>query len=566
MKKMLMLISLLMVSAAIGQTNKPQPKVNLRQGNIQQTVFAGETIEDIVYVVEGAHAVEFSLLESLTGRVYYDDFVEDSLITISGTIAENTEPGEYLIQILATDTIHHTSVNSMFYIMVIDKAEAFEHSSGSLEQTLTAGESIEPIVFDYQRLHHFDVGELPPGLTATDDGKSKITIEGVAEGSRRDEKYTFALVAYLTETISVTYNIELNVEHLPVVTSIKILENDSQVVVAGDDIKPISLQYANITDLNFKDIPRTVDQYDDTETKTILLKGSIPEDLGDTTLVMKISAKGLDNNDSAFVTIIIKHKPGVTSIEHVSGDTVQTVHAGESIKPVVFKYAFAKSTQGVGFPTGTVKGEIDSKAKTITIKGTVGEDAFGEYKMKIVAEGYENSASADMRIIVIKPEPVSSSSAIVESGSSSLLSSSSSAPKSSTSEDSSSSSTKSSSSVESSSSKNPGSSSSAESSGSSDKSSSSSDKSSSSVKKDKDALPMVAVAPCFDVEVVGRDIRVFGAVGVSESRMESYALLDLQGRVLRSGLVHGLNFAIPVDRAGTYLVRVGNGVRSVSVK
>jgi hypothetical protein len=565
MKKLLVLISLLMVSAAIGQTNVPQPKVTLRQGNVQQTVFAGETIEDIVYVVEGAHAVEFSLLESLTGRVYYDDFVEDSLITISGTIAENTEPGEYLIQILATDTIHHTSVNSMFYIMVIDKAEAFEHSSGSLEQTLTAGESIEPIVFDYQRLHHFDVGELPPGITATDDGKSKITIEGVAEGSRRDEKYTFALVAYLTETISVTYNIELNVEHLPVVTSIKILENDSQVVVAGDDIKPISLQYANITDLNFKDIPRTVDPYDDTETKTILLKGSIPEDLGDTTLVMKISAKGLDNNDSAFVTIIIKHKPGVTSIEHVSGDTVQTVHAGESIKPVVFKYAFAKSTQGVGFPTGTVKGEIDSKAKTITIKGTVGEDAFGEYKMKIVAEGYENSASADMRIIVIKPEPVSSSSAIVESSSSvlnsssSVISSSSSVPVSSSSAPKSSSSANSSSSSEKSSS-------SAKSSGSSDKSSSSSDKSSSSVKKDKDALPTVAVAPRFDVEVVGRDIRVLGAAEVSESRMETYALLDLQGRVLRSGLVRGASFAIPVDRAGTYLVRIGNGVRSVSVK
>ena len=535
--------------------------MNLRMGKANQNVFAGETIEEVTFVVEGAHAVEFVLMNSLTGRFYYDDWTKDSLATISGTVAEDTDPGEYLIQVLATDTIHHTSVNSMFCITVIDKAEAFKHSSGKLKQALTAGESIEPIVFDYQRLHHFDVGELPPGLTATDDGKSKITIEGVAEGSRRDEKYTFALVAYLTETIFVTYNIELNVEHIPVVTSIKLLENDSQVVVAGDDIKPIPLQYANITDLQFKDIPSTLDVLDDPETKTILLKGSIPEDLGDTTLVMKISVKGLDNNDSAFVTIIIKHKPGVTSIEHVSGDTVQTVLAGESIKPVVFKYAFAKSTQGLGFPTGTVKGEIDSKAKTITIKGTVGEDAFGEYKMKIVAEGYENSASADMRIIVIKPELASSSSVIVESSSSS-------APKSSTSEDYSSSSAKSSSSVESSSSKNPSSSSGTESSNSSSsaKSDSSSDKSSSSVKKDKDALPTVVVAPRFDVEVVGRDIRVFGAAEVSESRMETYALLDLQGRVLRCGLVRGANFAIPVDHAGTYLVRVGNGVRSVCVK
>ena len=550
-----------MASVAIGQTNTPQPKVNLREGQPNQMVFAGETIEPLVFVVKGAHAVEFSLLESLTGRFYYDDFTEDSLITISGSVAENTDPGEYWIYITAKDTVNETSLTSKFIITVIDKAEAFKHSSGKLKQTLTAGESIEPIVFDYQRLHHFDVGELPPGLTATDDGKSKITIEGVAEGSRRDEKYTFALVAYLTETIFVTYNIELNVEHIPVITSVKILENDSQVVVAGDSIKPVTLKYENITDLHFKDIPKTLDVFDDPETKMILIKGLIPEDFGDSMLVVQICAKGYDNNDTAFVKLNIKHKSGVTSIEYVSGDTVQTVHAGESIKPVVFKYAFAKSTQGLGFPTGTVKGEIDSKAKTITIKGTVGEDAFGEYKMRIVAEGYENSASADMRIIVIKPELASSSSVIVESSSSS-------APKSSTSEDYSSSSAKSSSSVESSSSKNPSSSSGTESSNSSSsaKSDSSSDKSSSSVKKDKDALPTVVVAPRFDVEVVGRDIRVFGAAEVSESRMETYALLDLQGRVLRCGLVRGANFAIPVDRAGTYLVRVGNGVRSVCVK
>ena len=77
-------------------------------------------------------------------------------------------------------------------------------------------------------------------------------------------------------------------------------------------------------------------------------------------------------------------------------------------------------------------------------------------------------------------------------------------------------------------------------------------------------MPTVAVAPQFNVEVVGRNIQVLGAVDAALG--DTYALLDMQGRVLRSGPAFGANFAIPVDHAGTYLVRVGNGMRCVSVK
>ena len=74
-------------------------------------------------------------------------------------------------------------------------------------------------------------------------------------------------------------------------------------------------------------------------------------------------------------------------------------------------------------------------------------------------------------------------------------------------------------------------------------------------------LPVVAVAPQFNVEVAGRNILVAGA-----SAGYDYALLDMQGRVLRKGAVVGANFAIPVTRAGTYLVRIGDRVRRVSVR
>ena len=81
-------------------------------------------------------------------------------------------------------------------------------------------------------------------------------------------------------------------------------------------------------------------------------------------------------------------------------------------------------------------------------------------------------------------------------------------------------------------------------------------------------MPTVAVAPQFNVEVVGRNIQVLGAVdaALGSSTGDTYALLDMQGRILRSGPALGASFAIPVDHAGAYLVRIGNGVQRVSVK
>lgn len=520
MKRLIVLISLmLMATAAIGQTDKPQPKMNLRMGGTEQTVFPGDTIEPVVFVVEGAHVVEYTLLDSLTGVFEYDNWVEKSLATISGTVATDTDPGKYLIEILATDTVNGTIVNSMFYITVLSLKDAFVLSGGSLKQNVMAGDSIEPIVFDYQKFHNYRIDNLPSGLIDKKDTNSKtITIEGAVEDSHKDEKYTFALVVYLTERDSVVYNIELEVEHIPVVTSIKALGNDSQVVVAGDSIKPITLKYENITDLHFKDIPKTLDPYDDPEAKTFLLQGAIPEDFGDSTLVMSICAKGLDNNDTAFVKLVIKHKPGKTKIKHVSGKTTQTVNAGDSIEPIVFKYELAMNALGLNFPKGTLVAERDTKAKTITVKGAVSKKASGEYNIKVVAEGYENNDTAKVKIIVKNPEATSSSS--VAKSSSSKSKSSSSAK------------------------------------------SGSSTKSSSSSKKGKNALPAVAVAPQFMLSAVGRDIQVSG---VSELA-PSYTVFDMQGHVLRKGDVHSSSFTIPMGNAGNYLVRIGSRVRCVSVK
>ena len=76
-----------------------------------------------------------------------------------------------------------------------------------------------------------------------------------------------------------------------------------------------------------------------------------------------------------------------------------------------------------------------------------------------------------------------------------------------------------------------------------------------------DALPSESVAPQFHVIGFVREIRVMDAhIG------KPYALFDMQGRMLRKGYVLSPDFAIPVDNPGSYLVRIGNQMRSVSVR
>ena len=63
------------------------------------------------------------------------------------------------------------------------------------------------------------------------------------------------------------------------------------------------------------------------------------------------------------------------------------------------------------------------------------------------------------------------------------------------------------------------------------------------------------------MRAVSRSIQISAA-----PKNSTYAVLDMQGRVLLSGRVESANFNIAVPNAGSYLVRVGNVTRKVQVK
>jgi hypothetical protein len=92
-------------------------------------------------------------------------------------------------------------------------------------------------------------------------------------------------------------------------------------------------------------------------------------------------------------------------------------------------------------------------------------------------------------------------------------------------------------------------------------SSSSSAGAKSSSSKGKDAIVADGFVPQFSLMVAGREIQVVNArVGAA------YALLDMQGRVVKQGQVESSNFTVMVARAGNYLVCIGSNLQMVRLK
>ena len=74
-------------------------------------------------------------------------------------------------------------------------------------------------------------------------------------------------------------------------------------------------------------------------------------------------------------------------------------------------------------------------------------------------------------------------------------------------------------------------------------------------------LASVKVAADFRLSSIGRRIQVNGStVG------KSFAVVDMHGKTIRSGVVNSANFEVPVPSAGVYMVRVGRISQRVRVK
>ena len=101
---------------------------------------------------------------------------------IAGEMRDDIPAGTYNAFIVVRDN-EGKFATTEFEFTVLEKEETlslkWNESSGDVNQEVTAGESITPIVFDYEGMTSYSVSGLPSGLTKTlDSKKQKIMIVG----------------------------------------------------------------------------------------------------------------------------------------------------------------------------------------------------------------------------------------------------------------------------------------------------------------------------------------------------------------------------------------------------
>ena len=278
-------------------------------------------------------------------------------------------------------------------------------SFGEMNQAVKAGESIMLICFDYAGITAWDVTGLPPEFV-WDIDEQFIIISG-PETAVESGNYEYTVT--VTDSNSQEHKLSgvITVNGKQDGTEIKVIENEKQKVTAGDNIKPIAFkfEYVTVTENleNFKietTLPASLNIGVENDVMTI--NGTVDEETLDGSFTIKVVAKGKVNNDTAFATVDVVHKPRVTSIETTENAT-QTVTAGQPIQPIVFKIENVDDKELTGFP-GSYNIVTDKENKTMTVTGTLREDTKGPYTITLSVKGLDNNASAEATINVTPVE------------------------------------------------------------------------------------------------------------------------------------------------------------------
>ena len=196
-------------------------------------------------------------------------------------------------------------------------------ASGEMNQSVKAGETMVPIVFDYEAISVWGVSGLPSGLKGDiDEDEHAIIIAGTVDETVVSGDYDYKVIVQDKNSKEHSLSGTISVEGLPNVASISIVENEKQKVVAGDSIKPIVFKFANVNVTenmdNFKfeqTLPGSLRI--SVEDDVLTINGIVAENAKDGTYSIKVIAKGEKNNDTAFASVEVAHKPVETSSSSV---------------------------------------------------------------------------------------------------------------------------------------------------------------------------------------------------------------------------------------------------------
>ena len=325
MKKFIALVfALFFATAAVAESFVASEKITQQvlAGSLTQTVAAGDEIAPIRILYENIDEnkhqsggiSDLGLTEKWTGPVC------EIFGKISRNIAAQTVKAYILVQ---DDEVKYAKTDITFEIKEREFMFEWNDASGEMNQTVKAGETMVPIVFDYEAISVWGVSGLPSGLKGDiDEDEHAIIIAGTVDETVVSGDYDYKVIVQDKNSKEHSLSGTISVEGLPNVASISIVENEKQKVVAGDSIKPIVFKFANVNVTenmdNFKfeqTLPGSLRI--SVEDDVLTINGIVAENAKDGTYSIKVIAKGEKNNDTAFASVEVAHKPVETSSSSV---------------------------------------------------------------------------------------------------------------------------------------------------------------------------------------------------------------------------------------------------------
>ena len=374
------------------------------EGKFTQTVNAGDEIASIKIWYHGmdenkhqsGNISEIGLTEKWTG----------SVCEISGKIDRDLITQTVKAYILVQDD-EGKFAKTEFEFTVLEKEETlslkWNKSSGDVNQEVTAGKSITPIVFDYEGITSYSVSGLPSGLEKNiDEKKHKIMIVGSVNSDVMSGDYEYKVTVKNDQGDEKSLSGTIVVESGKARTSIKLVsEKARQEVLAGNEIEPVVFEFANVhvdeslSSFKFEGSLKGSFAYSVEENK-LTCSGTVDENLKGGLYTIRIIAIGENNNDTAFANVDVIHKSVETKVYVIENET-QSLTAGDSIEPIVFKVEHGSNLELTNFPGGY---GLKKDGNTVTITGLVEENAKGPYEVVLTVTGADNNASAKATINV----------------------------------------------------------------------------------------------------------------------------------------------------------------------
>jgi len=414
MKKIMALaFALFFAVANAAETHEASEKITQQvlSGELSQTVYAGDEIKPITILYENTGLGEDAVPEDSSTN-FLENFglskrwTKGPACEIAGEMRDDIPAGKYNAFIVVKDA-DGKFAETEFEFTVLEKEETlslkWNESSGDVNQEVTAGKSITSIVFDYEGITSYSVSGLPSGLVKNiDEKKHKIMIVGSVNSDVMSGDYEYKVTVKNDQGDEKSLSGTIVVESGKARTSIKLVsEKARQEVLAGNEIEPVVFEFANVhvdeslSSFKFEGSLKGSFAYS-VEGNKLTCSGTVDENLKGGLYTIRIIAIGENNNDTAFANVDVIHKSVETKVYVIENET-QSLTAGDSIKPIVFKVEHGSICELANFPGGY---GLKKDGNTVTITGLVEENAKGPYEVVLTVTGADNNASAKATINV----------------------------------------------------------------------------------------------------------------------------------------------------------------------